>query len=555
MTAVLEDFLTSLAKRLADAADTQAAPPILAISEGIDSFLADDIAQHNEVFSKAWPADREMDEQRLVDAFIALVTAAHTFDSKLQKLFDKLVPRKVKSELVFWRRYFAHAHALLSRLAPLPDEMEHALLSRLPPPRPLKERRFKPKETLKSKGDLSREEILSALQMLGETLSSDETVAALGNECAAATADGVYPNVDTAAMKLCLAYQLELMESLGIEGRFGCLQLQPHLLAKRFPDMQGKDAPIFEALQRFMHACQTVAPRAQNRQSQQTSDDPSARRFAPAPKLEEQPEFDAKRLLKLVNGMKAFIESEETTKALIKVSEAEAKEAGGMMDQRAVQQCQQNMMGTVARWQREYFESQGVAQDAGMRAVWSIPENFKPTPRKSANDKPSDANELLQAFGNLRLSIHSALQGAMIDATKPEVKPVEERRFPPKADLQTQGPLKRAFVVKFTQKCVEVLLSPESLDILSSCGTMQEMGALSVRWQRELLEHLGVEMDHGCRALGEVPHRFHDDREVLQSFALFQSACGESAQKAKVMNEEKAKASKKAAKEKAVEVS
>ena len=135
MTAVLEDFLTSLAKRLADAADTQAAPPILAISEGIDSFLADDIAQHNEVFSKAWPADREMDEQRLVDAFIALVTAAHAFDSKLQKLFDKLVPRKVKSELVFWRRYFAHAHALLSRLAPLPDEMEHALLSRLPPPR------------------------------------------------------------------------------------------------------------------------------------------------------------------------------------------------------------------------------------------------------------------------------------------------------------------------------------------------------------------------------------------------------------------------------------
>ena len=55
---------------------------------------------------------------------------------------------------------------------------------------------------------------------------------------------------------------------------------------------------------------------------------------------------------------------------------------------------------------------------------------------------------------------------------------------------------------------------------------------LSVTWQRELLEHLGVEMDFGCRALGEVPYRFGEDREVLQQFQAFQMACAQSGQRA-----------------------
>ena len=59
---------------------------------------------------------------------------------------------------------------------------------------------------------------------------------------------------------------------------------------------------------------------------------------------------------------------------------------------------------------------------------------------------------------------------------------------------------------------------------------MQRIGQLSVTWQRELLEHLGVQMDFGCRALSEIPHRFGSDQELLASFQQFQMACSKSAQ-------------------------
>ena len=56
-----------------------------------------------------------MQNQALVQAFVKLVTSARKHDPRLQKLFDKLVPKKA-SELTFWRRYCAHAHALLNLL-------------------------------------------------------------------------------------------------------------------------------------------------------------------------------------------------------------------------------------------------------------------------------------------------------------------------------------------------------------------------------------------------------------------------------------------------------
>jgi hypothetical protein len=151
-------FLKSLKERISSlSAGMKAAAPILAISEAHDSFLVDSIAHSNKFFTAAWPADRELDEQPLVEAFIALVTAAHKFDAKLQKVFDKLVPKKT-SELSFWRRYFAHAHALLYRLLPLPNESAYELLSKLPRSRPLNERRFPPKEPLQTT-ELKRGEV------------------------------------------------------------------------------------------------------------------------------------------------------------------------------------------------------------------------------------------------------------------------------------------------------------------------------------------------------------------------------------------------------------
>ena len=100
---------------------------------------------------------------------------------------------------------------------------------------------------------------------------------------------------------------------------------------------------------------------------------------------------------------------------------------------------------------------------------------------------------------------------------------------------------------RWVWQATEMLQSDESLEMLAACENMTALGNLSVSWQRELLEHLGVEMDHGCRALGETPARFADDEEVMTAFQAFQRMCGESAQLATKKGQEmyqKAKAAK-----------
>ena len=62
---------------------------------------------------------------------------------------------------------------------------------------------------------------------------------------------------------------------------------------------------------------------------------------------------------------------------------------------------------------------------------------------------------------------------------------------------------------------------------------------LSVAWQREMLEHLGVEQDFGCHALSRVPQRFGDeDPELMRAFKGFQMACTMSLRKAAAVREE-----------------
>ena len=76
--------------------------PLQAISETPDSFLIDSIAQQNKRYCSIWPANRELDEQALVDGFVALVLQVHKLDAKLQKRFDQVVPKKT-TETTFVR--------------------------------------------------------------------------------------------------------------------------------------------------------------------------------------------------------------------------------------------------------------------------------------------------------------------------------------------------------------------------------------------------------------------------------------------------------------------
>ena len=61
---------------------------------------------------------------------------------------------------------------------------------------------------------------------------------------------------------------------------------------------------------------------------------------------------------------------------------------------------------------------------------------------------------------------------ALMEATKPPVKAVGERRFAPKADgpLQTTGPLSRQMVLDFTGRIKQELTSEESLELLKVCS-------------------------------------------------------------------------------------
>ena len=77
-----------------------------------------------------------------------------------------------------------------------------------------------------------------------------------------------------------------------------------------------------------------------------------------------------------------------------------------------------------------------------------------------------------------------------------------------------------------------MLFDDDSMRMLEAASNAQHAGQLSVQWQRQLLEHQGIEMDFGCRALGQTPHRFHSDKEVMKQFMAFQQACMTSMQKA-----------------------
>ena len=73
------------------------------------------------------------------------------------------MPRKA-SEQLFWWRYFGHVHALLIRLSPTSDELLREMLRQMPPPRPLSERRWPPKDgALQDSGELDHDELLELL--------------------------------------------------------------------------------------------------------------------------------------------------------------------------------------------------------------------------------------------------------------------------------------------------------------------------------------------------------------------------------------------------------
>jgi hypothetical protein len=252
-------------------------------------------------------------------------------------------------------------------------------------------------------------------------------------------------------------------------------------------------------------ACQQATQRAVQRAMQRAPADFKTRRFQPAARLSRSGEPERDTLLSILTGIEEWMRTAETRRQL---SEAAARGEPP--------QC------LLFRQQREYLESRGLEQDFGMQQVWTIPARFT-----------DDKDDMRIAHKRLRELCEMLPKEAVVDASKPDVKPPGQRRFEAaEGALQTEGELSRDFVLRFCKEAVAMLMAPESIDLLVAAEAQREAPSLSVCWQREMLEHLGVEQDYGCRALSNVPRRFEGDAEVLRAFKGFQTGCVVSLKKA-----------------------
>ena len=77
---------------------------------------------------------------------------------------------------------------------------------------------------------------------------------------------------------------------------------------------------------------------------------------------------------------------------------------------------------------------------------------------------------------------------------------------------------------------------------------MKQAGMKAIAWQREYLEHVGIDQNFGCQALGRLPKRFGEDQEVMGKFQQFQKACMYCVQKARITKEVNEAQAKQAAK-------
>jgi len=479
------EFIDELVHRLeALPDDSSAREKMLNLSDSQDSFLSlDDGSLASTLpaiaarFAQCWPEDMALSSP----GAIKLVGHARTHDKQLQKMSDKLVPKKV-AERAFWRHYFSRVHALLVEAAPSPGDQLACHIDGLPKPRTAEERRFQPAAELQASGDIPRAKLLKFITECTKMVSSDES---LKLATRAVAIDGA----DIAAVML--TAQLEFMESMGIDRRFGVAMMSPSVVEKVYP----KDAELKQALETFMRTCQQAGQMAMSQAMMRASADPSKRRVPPAAELQESGDLDTERLVQMVEGVMAMISSKDLRAQL--------------MD--ACREGQGNPEVVLMRYQREYFESTGLEQDFAVGQLRALAGRAQAAIMGGQKNTPE-----IKAFEGLRdmsSKVSELARSVMVELSRPKMKEGDDRRFKPKAtpegepaELQTKGPLSREVVVRFCEEANKMLISDESIDLLAKMSE-QEAGPASVAWQREYLEHLGVQQVRARASLGGAQGR------------------------------------------------
>ncbi|KAG8460574.1 hypothetical protein KFE25_011349 [Diacronema lutheri] len=519
-----EEFLAELAGRFAKLPEGESLQLLLSLSQSDDSFLTLDKGETTKTFpaiqrrfATLWPEEHALSSPTA----IGLVTAARKRDRLLQKRVDRLVPKKV-TERAFWRHYFSRVHAVLVAHEPSTGDKLACHIDALPKPRPLEERRFPPAPTLQTEGEIDRARMIELLIGMTRMVTSEESLQIVSR--AAADGAGDVGNV-------MLAHQLEFMESRGIDRSLGVTLMSPHVLQQRFPS----DEQLFKMMGSFMTNCNQAAQIALHTALQRAPADPQMRKFKPAAELQRDGTLSDERLRELIEATDAIVADSALHAELVELMRSTGHSADAIL----------------IRWQREYLESVGLEQDFGVAQLRRLPLRYQ-TERAArlaaapaADVAPSsgggaaaaavpelDESALGMAFGALRLmadKLEHLGREATIEVTRPTPKEIALRRFKPAnveggEALQSSGSLTREQVMRFTTEAARWLLERESIEMLARVDDATR-GPLSVSWQREYLEHLGVEQDFGCRQLALVPERFKGDEGLLKAFAAFQAAC------------------------------
>jgi len=102
----------------------------------------------------------------------------------------------------------------------------------------------------------------------------------------------------------------------------------------------------------------------------------------------------------------------------------------------------------------------------------------------------------------------------------------EKRRFKPADTLQKEGKIDRTTIINFYDRCVETLNSWETRKLLQEATKEgRDAGALSVAWQREIFEAVGIEQELGVMTLNRLQFEFPDDKGLFLMMKNWMNAC------------------------------
>jgi hypothetical protein len=282
-----------------------------------------------------------------------------------------------------------------------------------------------------------------------------------------------------------LTFQLEYMESMGLDRKFGVALMSPTVISKRFPG----DEQLGKILHSFMQHCSQAAQIALMTANQRAPADASQRKYAPAATLQRDGEISDATLCAVIDRCVAVFSSPTLPTELLEVMRAQNRSADSIL----------------IKWQREFLEGEGLDQDFGVGKLRALPGRAaaaaaargsgEAPPPAADGGSGGGASDLDRAIGALKRMADTLQQigaHATIEYQRPTPQELALRRFKPAETLRTSGTLGREDILKFCTEAAKWLLADDSIAKLGALDE-QVAGPMSVAWQREYLETMGIE--------------------------------------------------------------